>query len=111
MLLLLHDISKRESNKNMFLTLLKNMFAYLWSAIAEEYSRDHLFYLFEAMVLNFFKTRSKIPRDNLNTDEDSYLLIQNGFLKAEQVHLARKYPPDTVAQNVASLPFVPAKVI
>lgn len=29
-------------------------------------------------------------------DEDSHLLTQNGFLKAEQVHLSRKYPPDTV---------------
>jgi len=54
MLLLLHDIFKRESNKNMLLTLLKNVFAYLWTTIAEEYSRDHLFYLFEATVLNFF---------------------------------------------------------
>lgn len=90
MLLLLHDISKRESNKNMLLTLLKNMFAYLWSAIAEKYSCDHLFYLFETMVLNFFETYSnKIPRNRLYfPDKDSYLLTQRMiFLKAHRTGL------------------------
>lgn len=106
MLLLPYDISKRESNKNMFLILLKNMFAYLWGAIAEEYSHDHLFYLFETTVLNFFKTCNKVPRNNLSTDEVSHLLTQNDFLRMEQVHLPRKYPLDTVAQNVAP-PLVP----
>lgn len=74
MLLLLHDTSKRESNKNTLLTLLKNVLAYLWSAIAEEYSRDHLFYLFEGDGSQLFKTCNKIPRNRLSTNEDSYLL-------------------------------------
>jgi len=84
MLLLAHDISKRESNKSMLLTLLKNMFAYLWSAIAEKYSRDHSFYLFEAAVLNFFKTCNKIPRNRLSTDKDFYLLTQRMVFKGSQ---------------------------
>lgn len=60
----------------MLLTLLKNVFAYLWSAIAEEYSRDHLFYLFEAMVLNFFETCNKIPKIRLCANKNPYLLTQ-----------------------------------
>lgn len=59
-LLLLRDIFKKELNKNILLTLLKNVFAYLPKAIVEKYSH-HLFYLFETTVLNFSKIYNKIP--------------------------------------------------
>lgn len=63
------------------------MFAYLWSAIAEEYSRDHLFYLFEAMVLNFFKSCIKIPRETGLVWRFLFVDTENRFLKARKADL------------------------
>jgi len=62
----------------MLLTLLKNVSAYLAKAIAEEYSRDHLFYLFETTVLNFFKARDRNPPEIRGLDcESGFLLVDS----------------------------------
>jgi len=60
----------------MLLTLLKNVSAYLAKAIAEEYSRDHLFYLFETTVLNFFKARDRNPAE-IRGLESGFLLVDS----------------------------------
>jgi hypothetical protein len=64
----------------MLLTLLKNVSAYLAKAIAEEYSRHHLFYLFGATVLNFFKAPGRNPAE---IRESGFLLVDSACNIAE----------------------------